>query len=62
MSPRTKLVHLSEYPAAFVAVGFVVSQGTGLGAHLLASTQANGVDEGLADGVRCGRAVGHELG
>jgi hypothetical protein len=50
MSPRTKLVHVSKYLAAFVAVGFVVRQGTGLGSHLLASTQANGVHEGLADG------------
>ena len=62
MSPRTKLVHLGQYPAALLTVGVVVGQRTRLGAHLLASAQTNGVYEGLADGVRCGRTIRHQLG
>ena len=51
MSPRTQLVHLGEDAPAFLAIVFVVHDVERLGAHLFASAESHGVDEGLAYGL-----------
>ena len=62
MSPRTKRVHLGENAAALGPVVLVVEHVKLLRSHLFASPKAHGIDERLADRIRCRRPIGHEFG